>query len=40
MSVKSEFEFQRLRRQMKIYQAVALVLVIAAVVRGNTTRIL
>src|ERR1700751_5728922 len=30
--VESESEFQRLRRQMKIYQAVALVLVIAAVV--------
>lgn len=30
--VDSESEFQRLRRQMKIYQAVALVLIIAAVV--------
>ena len=30
--VNSESEFQRLRRRMKIYQAVALVLIIAAVV--------
>jgi hypothetical protein len=30
--VESESEFQRLRRRMKIYQAVALVLVVAAVI--------